>query len=418
MILNRNSILKFISILTISSISLYLFGCSSGRYTSNRTEHSKEISSSSSATIRVFMDQSPENYTYIVKEPVILSKENSQIALVKTGNRLIFSLSGNKINLDIAGKNYSADYFSIKPAESKSFISFKDKEYRGALKFVSDGRKINIVNTVNLENYVKGVIPAEMPTGKGNAYFQALKAFAICVRTYAVDNIKGYGSTFDVYLDTRDQVYGGAGREKKISNLAAEETKNVILGYDGQPAVMYYHASCGGHTEKASNVFPVPDLPYLRGVKDGDPPNCSIAPKFSWEVTFSEKEFIKRLYEANLIPNEDYSLNKVEVANRFKSGRVDNLTIILNDKERFEKRLILKSNGIRSVLKPPGGGILRSTLFNIFTDEKNNVIIKGKGYGHGVGLCQWGALHLSEEGKNYKSILSFYFPGTELMELR
>ncbi len=414
---NLNSILKYLSFSFIIVTSLFLFGCSSGRFTS-RIERNSETKSASSATIRVLMDDSPESYTYVVEKPVILLKDNNSIALVNSGNRLKFSVIGTQLELRIAGKSYQADNFSIKPADSNNLIPFKGKEYRGALKFVSESRKVRVVNSVELEDYVKGVIPAEMPTSRGKAYFQALKAFAICVRTYAINNFKGHGSSFDVYLDTRDQVYGGASAEKKISDQAAEETKDVILGYDGKPAIMYYHASCGGHTEKASNVFPVPDLPYLRGIKDGDPPNCSIAPKFSWEVSFSEKTFIRRLFESNLIPNEDYTLYKVEVTNRFESGRVEDLVIMLTDKERYEKRIILKSNRIRYVLKPQQGGILRSTLFNIFTDEKNNVIIKGKGYGHGVGLCQWGALHLSEEGKNYKSILSFYFPGTELMELR
>ena len=417
MLFNRHIKQKLLSCLFISITALYLFGCSAGRYT-GRWNNRAAAKESAVSTVRVLMDDFSEGFTYKIKNPVILLNENTPIAIVKTGNKLNFNADGSKILLSIAGRKYESGFFQIKPAGSNSLIPFKGKEYRGSFKFITEGRKVKIINSVGLEDYVKGVVPAEMPTGRGNEYFQALKAFAICVRTYAVNNLKGSGSVFDVYLDTRDQVYDGASREKKISDRAVEETKNMILSYEGKPAVVYYSAACGGHTEKASDIFPVPDLPYLRGVKDGSPPNCSIAPHFSWEVIFPERIFIKRLYESGLIPDEGYSLNKIDVASRFESGRVNELLIILINKERYEKRIILKSNRIRYVLKPPKGGLLRSTLFNIFTDEKNNVIIKGKGYGHGVGLCQWGALHLSKEGKNYNSILSFYFPGTELTELR
>ena len=415
--LNPNTVLKLLFYSFFPFIMLFIFGCSSGRY-AERSKIGSALTESEVSDIRVLLEDKTEYYNYTIESPVVLMNEDTPIAVVKTGNRLNFSIDGSELLLNIAGKSFEGKYFRIKPEDSKSLLTFNGKVYRGTLKFIPESGKVKVINSVELEDYVKGVVPAEMPTGRGNEYFEALKAFAICARTYAVNKFKGNGASFDVYLDTRDQVYGGVSAEKKISDRAVEETKNIILGYEGKPAIVYYHASCGGHTEKASNVFPVPDLPYLRGVKDGDPPNCSIAPNFSWEVTFPEKIFIKRLYEAGLIPDRDYSVVKVDAESRFESGRVNELLIVVNSRERYEKQIIIKGNRIRYVLKPPGGGILRSTLFNIFTDENNNVIVKGKGNGHGVGLCQWGALHLSEEGRNYKSILSFYFPGTELMELR
>lgn len=395
---------------------MILSGCSTSRRFAKKI---KAYTPSNSLPIKVLLDDQRNYFSYLVESPIILYKDEKAIALIKDGNRLKFSTGdGNRLMLNISGKTFNAAYFELKPAVGESTVFYKGKNYYGFLIIKPDGNSIRIINRIPLEDYLKGVVPAEMPAGKGESYLQALKAFAICARTYAINRMNKNNSFFDVYLDTRDQVYGGAGNEKELTSQAVDETNGFILTYDGNPAKVYYHSSCGGHTEDARLVFGVKDSPYLDGVKDGDPPNCSIASNFIWEERYSEKIFIERLIAAGLIDHKNYSLKDIEINSRDKSGRVNDLEIRLASEDNDDKVVHISGNHIRSVIRTSdNSNILKSTLFNI-SFEGGTIIISGKGYGHGVGLCQWGAIHQSIDGKNYKSILSFYFPGTEVTKLK
>jgi len=394
-------------------ILLFLSGCSSSRRFAGRT---RNYSPSNSEPINVLL--SDNNSSFVVDNPIILYKKERAFALVKNGNRLNFRVDGAGLSLNIAGQLFNAEYFEMKPAEGENTVSYKGRKYFGIIKIIPNGKSIRIINRLPLEDYLKGVIPAEMPMGKGDSYFQALKAFAICARTYAVDRMKDNNSLFDVYVDTRDQVYGGAGYDRELGDSAVDETAGMILTYDGNPALVYYHSSCGGHTEDASKVFGV-DEPYLKGVKDGDPPNCSIASNFYWTERYPERIFIERLINAGLLSSGSYSIKNVEVKNRDESGRVSVLLVSLSNSEGDNKNIIIEGNRIRSVIKRTNGSdILRSTMFDISLNEDKTVIINGRGYGHGVGLCQWGAINQSINGIGYKQILSFYFPGTEVSKLK
>ena len=402
----------FIIILSV----MFYYGCS----TSRRFEKKEKFfTTSNSLPIKVLLGDQSNYYSYLVDSQIILYKDDKAIAIVKNGNRLNFSISGEDIlNLTIADKSFRSKYFELKSATKEKTISYRGRNYFGFLIIKPDGNSVRIINRIPLEDYLKGVVPAEMPVGQGDSYLEALKAFAICARTYAINRMDNNNSYFDVYLDTRDQVYGGAEYEKKLSNLAVDETEGMILTYEGNPAKVYYHSSCGGHTENAKLVFGVKDAPYLDGVKDGDPSNCSDAPNFKWEEKFEANIFVQRLITAGLIANKNYSLKNIEVIKRDESGRVSDLEIILNSENSDDKILHINGNRIRSVIRTSdNSNILRSTLFSVSFDG-SIVTIKGKGYGHGVGLCQWGAIHQSVEGKSYKSILSFYFPGTEVSRLK
>jgi stage II sporulation protein D len=248
---------------------------------------------------------------------------------------------------------------------------------------------------------------------------EALKAFAICARTYAVNKLKSSNGVFDIYIDTRDQVYSGEDSEKRLANRAVDETAGMILTYNNAPAKVFYHAACGGYTENAKYVFGLKNIPYLQGVKDGDPPNCSIANNFNWVEKYPENVFIERLRALTFIGNNQFSLKDVSIKSRDESGRVSLLEITLLSDDNEEKTIRLEGNKIRSTIRTANNSdILRSTMFDISVDDDKTVTITGKGNGHGVGLCQWGAIHQSIDGKDYRDILSFYFPGTEVGRLK
>jgi stage II sporulation protein D len=407
---------KFCYALLLSLIVLILPSCST---TTRLTKPYKKYIPSNSASIKVLLHDQGFNLSCTVESPVILYKNEKAIAIVKNRNVLNFSISGKNIKLKISDSIFEAAYFLLKPAEGENSISYRGRDYRGIIKFVKDGNTIRVVNQLPLEDYLKGVVPAEMPTGRDGSYFEALKAFAICARTYALSRLKSNNGVFDIYLDTRDQAYGGADAEKELSDRAVDETDGLILEYNNKPAKVFYHSSCGGHTEDAKYIFGLKNIPYLEGVEDGDPPNCSIATNFLWEEKYPENVFLDRLSALAFVGNKNYSLKDIKIKSRDESGRVSLLEVTLLSNDNDEKIIKLEGNKIRSVIRTANNAdILRSTVFDISLNDDKIVTITGKGYGHGVGLCQWGAIHQSVEGKSYKKILSFYFPGTDISRLK
>jgi len=412
--MNKISIL--FNLIILSTIIFIITGCSSGsRYATkeNVTNLTEKV------PIRVLVSDNNNHLIYEVNNTIGLYNEEKEIAIVKEGNTLNFAPDENNLDLIIADKTFKGKYFELKSVEPDNKIYYNGHHYRGFLKIVPDGNNIKVINRISLEDYLKGVIPSEMPIGHGESYFQALKAFSICARTYAVMKMSGNNSLFDVYLDTRDQVYGGSDVEKPLSNKAVDETRNLILTYNNKPAKVYYSAACGGHTENASNVFKDVDEPYLKGVNDGDPPYCSIEPGFEWKEKYPGNVFVDRLKKSGYISSDNFSLKDVEVKSRFESGHVNDLQITLTAENGDRKVVVINGNNIRSIIRTANDRhILRSTMFNISINIDGDVIIEGKGNGHGVGLCQWGAIAQSIDGKNYKQILSFYFPGTDIQELK
>ncbi len=175
--------------------------------------------------------------------------------MINSGSTINCFDNDGKIQLDINEQRFDGQKFFLVSAESEEIIKLNGKRYRGKIKISSSGNSIDIINILNLEDYVKGVLSKEMPLGKNGENFEALKALAICVRTYAIQKIKDGKLYFDIYPDTRDQVYGGVDGESPNSNKAVDETNSLILKYEENPATVFYHSTCGGYTESSSNVF-------------------------------------------------------------------------------------------------------------------------------------------------------------------
>ncbi|HEX9253288.1 MAG TPA: SpoIID/LytB domain-containing protein, partial [Ignavibacteriaceae bacterium] len=181
---------------------------------------------------------------------------------------------------------------------------------------------------------------------------------------------------------------------------------------------MFYHSTCGGQTEDVSNVFSKKNIAYLSGVKDGDQPFCKISPRYEWSENYTESTFVDRLYAAQIIESKNYKISDIKINSKFSSGRVNELEIILSDSDGGEKNVFMFGNRIRNIIRTGDSkSILKSTLFNITLDDKKNILITGKGNGHGVGFCQWGAIGQSKMGIDYKEILNHYFPGTKIKSI-
>lgn len=399
-------------LLFLPLILILLSGCSSsGRFTGTDDLHLF----ADETVVNTLLEEASSQISMTVSKTVFLYSDDRKTALIKPANRLTFQVFNDELKLMINGKVFSASKFYLKPENDTALVGINGNSYRGYLKIVNSDSGIKLVNTLLIEDYVKGVMTKEMPVGTGTENFEALKAFAICVRTYALMKLGNGNIDFDLYSDTRDQVYGGADAEYPMSDSAVEATRGVILTYSGNPAIVYYHSTCGGHTENSVNVFTDRSIPYLTGIPDGSPPYCSISPRFSWEEQYSETEFIKRLTEAGYLSDKFTVLDSVSVISRFESGRVNNLRIIVSAESGETKQIDLFGNSIRNIIRNSDNSApLRSTLFDINLNSDLSVKIKGNGFGHGVGLCQYGSIFLSKSGWNYKSILNHYFPGTNI----
>lgn len=406
----KTSNLKFVQLLFL----LIFFGCSSTkRFTSDINSEFSSLN-----TIRVLLDNNSSVLTISVDDEILISDESRKLAKVKSGNKLKFNNRLGRVNLSVGNMEFDSEKLYLTPAAENEIVKIDGKKYRGRIVVSIFDSEIKVVNQIGLEDYVKGVMTKEMPIGKGNENYDALKAFSICARTYAFNKINENKNFFDIYPDTRDQVYGGVEGETEYTNKIVDETKGQLLVYENEPAIIFYHSTCGGQTEDVGNVFNKKNISYLSGVEDGDEPYCKISPRYEWTENYSELTFIDRLYKAKLIDSKSYKLSSLKIKSLFSSGRVNELEIILNNFAGNEKTILISGNRIRSIIRSGDGkSILRSTFFNINFDDENNIVIIGKGNGHGVGLCQWGAIGQSKRGINYEEILNHYFPGTTIKNL-
>jgi len=361
-------------------------------------------------TVRVLLSEEISSFQYRVDIPVDLYADGIKIAMIKKGNLIDLKRAGTELTCRIQRKTFRANSFKVSLA-GEGFLTFKKSRYRGLFEFIASASGIMLVNHVTMNDYLRGVLPYELPTKNDKSYFQGLKAFAITARTYTVIKTDKRNQYFDLFPDTRDQVYGGADRETEMDSVAIAETEGMLIYYNNEPAQVLYHGACGGSTEAARHVFQN-DYPYLIPVKDGDPPNCSISPTFGWQEVYSGEEISKFFFNTKFFM-EEKAISDIEILSRLSSGRVSKLRISFKTGEQ----ITLDQREIRQVFRQKkNNGILRSLLFDIQKDFKNDVlaklIITGKGSGHGVGLCQWGALGMSKEGADYKEIIQHYFPST------
>ena len=246
-----------------------------------------------------------------------------------------------------------------------------------------------LINELPIEDYVKDVVAAEV---NPNWEMEALKTQAVISRTYAVYQKRMNGdSIYHIASSVLNQVYKGNNPDVRVS-YAVAETSGEILTFDNRPIEAFYHSTCGGKTENPEEVFGK-SYPYLRSVES----KCDMSPYSTWEKRIQFSEIEKAL---NISGIKEISIDSYTSTNRVrKLGITDTSGITTISATDFRKAL--------------GWSRLPSTNFKIAIDG-DLVIFEGKGYGHGVGLCQWGALQMAREGKNYKEILSFFYPGTTI----
>lgn len=283
---------------------------------------------------------------------------------------------------------WQANELWIEPTQ-EGYVWIGDRWYRGRTRLVLDNDGISAINYVELEEYLYSVVGGEMIP---NWPLEALKAQAVAARSYALHKRSQAGKRlYDLDSTTSSQVYGGLNTETRSTHLAVQSTTGQVLTYQGNVILAVFHSSSGGHTENAEDVWSQ-RLPYLQGVVDYD----QQAPVFQWTKTVSNHE-LNRLLGENI-----GQIVAVAPEDTTPLGRVVSLKVV---GDRATKQI--SGTQFRKALD------LRSTLFTV-TNVDNNFYIYGRGFGHGVGLSQWGAYYLAQNGINYQQILSHYYQGAQL----
>lgn len=264
--------------------------------------------------------------------------------------------------------------------------------YSGQIEVWRGEKGLYVVNELPLEDYVESVVASEVGT---DWEAEALKAQAVIARTYAVYKKTAVTnqSMYHLTSSVLHQVYKGNNSHFKVT-YAVRATEGEILTYNGKPIEALYHSTCGGRTENPEEVFGK-KIPYMKSVES----RCDLSPYWIWEKKIPISEIEKAL---NLKGIKD-----LDIKSRTSTGRAKDINVKIE-----EGNTTIRAADLRRLL---GWSRLPSTYFEI---KKNgdSIIFEGKGYGHGVGLCQWSALQMAAEGKTYREILSFFYPGTEIKQ--
>jgi stage II sporulation protein D len=292
----------------------------------------------------------------------------------------------------------------VEPSDG-GYVFIGDKWYRGRALVVPTSSGLTAVNYVDLEQYLYSVVGGEMPT---NWHLEALKAQAVAARSYVLYRRQtSANSVFDVGDTQAWQVYNGIEEETDSTRAAAEATRGQVLTYNGQIIEAVFHSSSGGYTENVEDVWSNP-LPYLRAVQDYD----QNAPVYQWSANFTSDAMRRRITGIGDI----ISFQPLETTQR---GRVVSMQVVGTAGTR-----VLSGNEIRNALD------LRSTLFSIAPQMGNvasagNAVtqptgfqVTGRGFGHGLGMSQWGAYALAQQGYNYQQIVTHYYTNSVLSVIR
>ncbi len=324
------------------------------------------------------------------------------------------------------------DTLWVRPDSPDGLVRIGEREYRGALKlFLSPQRRVTAANRVFIEDYLRGVLPHEI--GKlQDETIEAGKAQAVAARTYTWFYLGRRGAEgFDLYATVEDQLYGGVGDEAPLTDRCLRETANLVAHYDGYPIRANYFSTCGGVTANIEDVWPDPPLAWLRSIPDrpreGGEDYCSISPQYRWTEIWEVAEFLEilnRTYSTVIAATDGRArvLRDVRVESRSPSGRVARL-LVDTDAGEFPmygdlvRRVLLRPKRSRGAGGP--GAILRSALFKIGVARTADgtpfaVMASGAGYGHGVGMCQMGAIAMARQGYGFREILQHYYQGIEI----
>jgi stage II sporulation protein D len=368
-------------------------------------DRSSEMFISGGTSFAVECIRGDKNFIYHSSRPVTLRQENGLISLwadrSKVGGRF--------------------DKIIIVPRGNKGFLAFENERYRGMFEILAHGVNLRLINIVHMDDYLKGVVPPEMGS-VGESELEAIKAQAVAARTYSMSHLSQYpDENFDMKSDVSDQIYHGVEVEQPIISEAIDATRGYVIKHGGRLINAYYHSTCGGYTDDIDEVWDKPSAPYLRAVNDSG--YCSWSKYYDWRESYSGKQ-LKLMMEQYLSSERGREIRIDDVTDIYirsttAGGRVAELVV-----ETTKGNHSFGKDRIRWVFRRSSNPelILQSARFTIETkhDGNGNLVradFLGSGYGHGVGMCQCGAIGMARSGKKFDDILTFYYRNVEVVKL-
>lgn len=359
----------------------FLFSCSpSERVLSGRGQkvfaHDRNV--------RVLLFKTKEGVSISSRDKIKVSEEKGRYKFIPAGKRVM-------IRPESVGRPLYVESWN-EP------LMVNDARYRGTISLHNIAGSLYVINSLKLNEYLYGVVPVEMPA---DWPLEAVKAQAIAARTYALYHIfKQKNMLFDLDATTSSQVYKGMDVEKVASNRAVDETRSLVILFEDEPIVSFFHSTCGGKTVDDRYVWQGSDLPYLKSVRCG---YCSASPNYSWDYTLNVFEIKRAL-------NRRYpEIRTVDMISLKKNqGRVSNVVV-----RHSHGMANMSGNDFRLLISPEK---IKSLAFDV--EKRGRTLnISGRGWGHGVGLCQWGARGMAESGKNFKEILLHYYRNVSIKSI-
>lgn len=272
-------------------------------------------------------------------------------------------------------------------------FTWQGGRYRGAVELGAEDGVLRVINVVDLEDYLRGVVPAEMIAGWP---IEALKAQAVAARSYVLA-ARDRELDYDVCATVLCQVYRGASAETPATDWAVEATRGLVLSYGDGLAKTYYHSHSGGYLASSLEVWGY-TLAYLPGHADAASP----PPHHAWDFRLEPAAIERSLAALSVAVGP---VRRLEVLERSASGRVARARVVGD-----RASVTLAGTELTKLLRSWG---LKSTRFTMHSD----LVARGGGYGHGVGMSQYGAYSLASRGESFEAILRFYYPGTVLEPL-
>lgn len=301
------------------------------------------------------------------------------------------------------------------------FLTVNGKRYRGTLVASAPAGGISLVNHLPLDDYLRSVVATEMG-GRPRSDSAALQAQAVAARSFAYLKLNSRGD-FDVRASVADQAYGGVDAENAVASDAVDATAGLMIRYQGRVANAFYHSTCGGSTAEPPEVWRTGGQPYLQAISDRIPGTnrfyCDQAPRFRWSRSWSASELNETVaqylksYSATAVPSGGPgAVRHVAAGGRTRSGRTAAIDI-----ETTRGAFAVRGDDVRYVLRTSSGEMLPSTYYSVEPEYGQDGVlarltVRGQGYGHGVGMCQWGALGRARAGQSFRHILATYYPGT------
>jgi len=385
----------------------------------------KTVQSPGESELRVGLLQGQTRVILSANEAYFLCENIGKEILGKYKPNEHIAVTVNKNQLVLNGKTVKGDRLLLEPIQDKQemIVEINNKMYRGKVEVQLRNAGLTVVNKVYLEEYLDSVVAGEMPDSWP---IEALKAQAVAARTFALyTRRKHENEGFDLCNDSHCQIYGGISEEAPNARLAVCATTGMVLYYNGKLIYAPFHASAGGMTENSEDVWGN-NLPYLRAVIDFD----KGTPYYHWQLRVSAADVQAKLHNAGYTIGNLQSIelsklthNAKETADRTVSGRVKHISFVGD-----RAHAVLSGNKVRSILG------LKSTLFDMTVMDinknsilKNNgessystireVLVDGYGWGHGLGLSQWGAKIMAEKKYDYKKILHYYYTNVDITKV-